>query len=353
MSTTQDNTLKTKFGTIQISQDEGAGDFDTIPIIDLTRMRSADIEDRKALALEIRDVCINVGFFYIKNHGVDSELIKEIHATAKEYFALPLEKKKANARANSSVFRGYTPVFEEFSQLDHSVGSLCESFDIGYELAGDPLAKPGDTLSMAQSDMYGENVWPDSEVIPTFKSSYLRYFRAMLTLSRDLLQIFALALDLPESFFDSVTTRPGCMSRIIHYPPQPIPDGNHPGIAPHTDFECFTILCQDDVRALQVLNQSNRWVTAEPIPDHFVVNIGDFMRFWTNGLFRSTMHKATNLTGRDRYSVPFFFGVNFDAMISVLDHGATQKSDAGVKPQSIMAGDVRLAYNTVSIYGDT
>jgi isopenicillin N synthase-like dioxygenase len=129
--------------------------------------------------------------------------------------------------------------------VDHSVGSLCEGFDIGYEVEGDPLRLPGDQLPAMESDMYGTNTWPDAKSSPRFRSSYLKYFRAMLTLSRKLLKIFALALELPEDYFDNVTTYPGCMSRLIHYPPQPLPDSTHPGIAPHTVRSSPLVPCKD------------------------------------------------------------------------------------------------------------
>lgn len=46
-----------------------------IPTLDLTRLYSSHLEDRKALAAEIRDAGVNTGFFYIKNHGIPEETI--------------------------------------------------------------------------------------------------------------------------------------------------------------------------------------------------------------------------------------------------------------------------------------
>jgi isopenicillin N synthase-like dioxygenase len=44
-----------------------------IPVIDLTHLYSDKLEDRKALAKEIRAAAVNTGFFYIKNHGIEEE----------------------------------------------------------------------------------------------------------------------------------------------------------------------------------------------------------------------------------------------------------------------------------------
>ncbi len=123
--------------------------------------------------------------------------------------------------------------------MDHSVGSLCEGFDIGYEFDADPQATRDNELHKI-SNMYGENVWPDERVLPGFRATYLEYYANLLKLSRNLLKMFAVALDLPDNYFDAFVTRPGSMSRLIHYPPQPIPGGNHPGIAPHTVRNMFS-----------------------------------------------------------------------------------------------------------------
>ena len=48
-----------------------------IPIIDLTSVHSSILEDRCALAQEIRNASISSGFFYIKNHGIDDKTIAD------------------------------------------------------------------------------------------------------------------------------------------------------------------------------------------------------------------------------------------------------------------------------------
>lgn len=124
------------------------------------------------------------------------------------------------------------------------------------------------------------------------------------------------------------------------------------------DYECFTILSQDTVPALQVLNKSGQWIVAKPMKNHFVVNIGDFFSFWygshippgirnpsnlsndrTNGIFKSTIHRATNLTGQERYSVPFFFGVDYDATVSVIESCVSEGNPLKY-PGPVKAGEV-------------
>ncbi len=47
-----------------------------------------------------------------------------------------------------------------------------------------------------------------------------------------------------------------------------------------------------------------------------MVNLGDLMTRWTNGVYRSTMHRVLNGTDNaERYSIPYFYAPRFDALI--------------------------------------
>jgi isopenicillin N synthase-like dioxygenase len=161
------------------------------------------------------------------------------------------------------------------------------------------------------------NRYPDS--LPTLAPTLKAYRDEMLRLARALMSGFAQALDLPPDHFAPVLTDPQAFLRILHYPPQSgAIDPDQIGIGAHSDYESLTILAQDAHPALQVADGRGGWISADPIPGTFVVNIGDQMARWTNDLFRSTLHRAINRTGARRYSIPFFFGPNPDALIDAL-----------------------------------
>jgi isopenicillin N synthase-like dioxygenase len=83
-------------------------------------------------------------------------------------------------------------------------------------------------------------------------------------------------------------------------------------------FECFTILWQQPgMQALQVRNTRDEWVDAPPIPGTLVINLGDQFARWTNDVFKSTVHRAANRSGAERYSIPLFFGVDYDVLLEV------------------------------------
>ncbi|HAF88578.1 MAG TPA: 2OG-Fe(II) oxygenase, partial [Deltaproteobacteria bacterium] len=65
-------------------------------------------------------------------------------------------------------------------------------------------------------------------------------------------------------------------------------------------------------------NSQGQWIDVPFIKDSFVMNIGDMLHRWSNGLLISTPHRVKNCTGRERYSCPFFFEPNVNVNVSPL-----------------------------------
>lgn len=304
--------------------------FTEIPVIDFAPMFSKDPAARRQMAAELRRACIDVGFFYLKNHGVDQALIDRTFALAPEFFGLPLDEKLKLHVKNSSNNSGYTPLLEENTDPT-ARGDLHEAYDIAAE------SSDGAT----QHRLFGKNLWPESP--PHFREVMLKYQAAMLELSARLFRAFALALDLPEDYFAKMTDQPTNVLRLLSYPPQDGEiDEKQIGIGAHSDYECFTILAQEvGIPALQVLNSHGEWIAAPPIPGHYVINIGDQMARWTNDLFASTIHRAINRTGRARRSIPFFCGSNYDTVLNPLPGCVT--ADRPAKYPPVTAGDYVLS----------
>lgn len=125
-----------------------------------------------------------------------------------------------------------------------------------------------------------------------------------------------------------------------YYPKNTAPSGEaiDVGIGAHTDLQCFTLLWQDNVGGLQVLTKDGQWVKVPPIPDTFVVNIGDFLMRLSNDRFKSTVHRVYNYAEEDRYSMPFFFGFNFNEKCSVLPSCTDENNPPRYEP--ISCGEV-------------
>ncbi len=303
--------------------------FEEIPLIDFAPMAGDDPEARAAVGAAVRKACTEVGFFYAANHGVPDAIIDETFTAARRFFALPETAKQAISIEKSEVLRGYTPLLGENTDPANK-GDLHEGFDLALDLpATDPDVQAG-------VFGYGPNQWPED--LPGFREALMAYHGAAISFGTRIFQAFALALDLPEDFFADKITKPMAHMRVLHYPSQDGEiDERQIGIGAHSDYECFTILCTDDTPALQVLNADGKWIMAPPVPGAFIVNVGDLMARWTNDYFQSTVHRAINKSGRQRYSIPFFFGVNSTDLIEVLP--SCQSAEKPAKYPPITAGD--------------
>ncbi|RPD56634.1 Clavaminate synthase-like protein [Lentinus tigrinus ALCF2SS1-7] len=312
---------------------ESAEAFKHIPIIDLKDVSNPDPQVRKALGDQVRDACMNVGFLYVKNHGIPEENISKALQASKEFFSLPLEKKMELDITKTANFKGYNPILSSNNDPENR-GDLHEGFEFGWEELD---ARANDEKRANDGAMAGANVWPADT--PEFRESVLGYYHAAVDLGRKLFPLFALALDLPENFFEDKTKNAAAIMRVLHYPPQTGPvDDRVIGIGAHTDFECFTILWQEPgIQALQVLNKQKQWIDAPPIPGTLVVNLGDQFARWTNDVFKSTVHRAINRSGVRRYSIPLFFGTDYDVKLEPIP--SCVSPDRPPKYEVVTAGD--------------
>lgn len=275
--------------------------FSEIPLVDVAPLVNGS--DPHQVAAQIRQVCENVGFMYIRNHGVEQKLIDRMYALSRVFFELPrATKEKLNIVHSGPTLRGYIPFYAENVDPENT-RDFKECFDFG---------QPGDEVS----PFFGPNLMPAEDELPEFRACCEEYHSAMMTLARKLVEGIALSLDLPADYFAKRQRKPITIQRLLHYPPQIGPVSQEEiGIGAHTDYGFLTILSQDDIGGLQVQNRQGEWVSAPPVPGTFIVNIGDLVQTFSNDRYQSTTHRVINTRGVQRYSIPFFLDLDFDALV--------------------------------------
>ena len=282
----------------------------SLPIVDISALSSPDPAARAAVGRAIRAACLDKGFMYVTGHGIDEGLRAAVLDQARAFFARPEPDKMAVWMKNSPCNRGYEPIRGQTLEAG-APPDLKESFYTGADLP------PDDPRVVAGKFNHGPNQWPAD--LPAFRDTLEAYFAAMGTLADRLMTGLALSLDLPESHFAPFCRDAHANLRLIHYPPQPAnPLPGEKGCGAHTDWGALTLLMQDDVGGLQVWDEAAGWVDAPPVPGTYIVNLGDMIARWTNDRYRSTLHRVVNLSGRERYSVPYFFSGNPDEPVVCL-----------------------------------
>ncbi|KAI0024545.1 hypothetical protein F4780DRAFT_725782 [Xylariomycetidae sp. FL0641] len=315
---------------------------DEIPIIDLTPMFSPELSQRKLVASEIRKAAVNNGFFYIKNHGIPAETIAQCKQQVLNFMRQPLDKKDlVQSRKYSKYFNGY--LGNRRAQISPSeTADVRESFSFRYTPDLDP-EHPMDISGIpaeVRPWIRGEEfVWQGTQHLTNFKDDLVAYWSACLILARKLVRMFALSLDLDETYWDDKVTFPGADGVFNYYPPrtQQEVDEKFVGLGSHTDLQLFTLLWQDTVGGLQVLTKEGQWIKAPPIEGTLVVNIGDYMMRLCNDIYKSTVHRVTNESAAERVSMPFFFGLNFNCVEGVVPSCTSESNPARYEP--ISCGD--------------
>ncbi len=286
--------------------------FSAVPVVDLEPLLKSLRAGETPLSEAALTVCIelhrcsqDIGFFYVSNHGVARDLRDTLAREAARFFALPEEEKRQlSMERGGRAWRGW---FQLGGELTSGRPDQKEGYYFGAELPPDP--RP----------MHGPNLFPDRQV-PGLRGAVLQYMHECRQLAQAILRGLAVGLMGPQHadyFAERFSDHPTELFRIFRYPEHTfVADADEWGVREHTDYGFLTILLQDDSGGLEVRSWDGAWVAAPPIPDTFVVNLGDMMETFTRGRYRATPHRVRNQARHDRYSFPYFFDPNFDASLN-------------------------------------
>lgn len=287
-----------------------------LAIIDMSPYRIGDIEGRKKVAKEIHDAAHNVGFLYLKNFGMPDSLLESAFSASNLLFNSD-DKKRVSFR--TILNHGYTAIKGE--ALDPTKpADLKETF----------------TSRNLKNVPSGPEYWPS----PEFEALMRTFYKCVTNIASDVMGAFAIALDLPEGFFEEKHTGITQTMRLLHYPPVKNVSKGQLGAGAHTDYGTLTLLFQDAEGGLQVQGVDGKWIDAPPIPGTVIINTGDLISRWSNDFFKSTPHRviprpATMKNGR--LSIAFFSDPDPEVIIETFPKCVTSNNPLKYKP--ITAGE--------------
>ena len=285
-----------------------------IPIIDFSAFKSvSDVDDNK---LSVEPVCKElysalhtIGFAYIKNHGINHEIIENVFQVCNDFFQLPASVKQKYARSNFDNNHGWDAL--ETETLDPS--------------------RPADFKEGYYVSPQHAKIWPD-DCVKDFGVNSMKLFEQCVNLAHRILISLAIGLQLEDPYYfyrkhNILEYKTTTLMRIQYYPslanvslkPNQVRCGEH------TDYDSLTLLFQDDVGGLEVLSRTGEYVKAKPIPGTVLINIADMMQRWSGDQLVSTRHRvlvsAEEQLFKNRMSIAFFVSPDYDTVIETISGG--------------------------------
>ena len=297
------------------------GTVQTVPVIDVAPFLAGDPVGEQEVVRQVGRACETIGFLVLTGHGIAADLQARVFDVCREFFDLPEEEKLRSFTVPGTYF-GYNPVGAErvaYSRGDKTPPDLKANFTFGRLDVDDndpyynsPLGK----------QIFTPNVWPERP--PQFRAIVTEYYHATQKLAKSIMEMFALALQLPRAYFVERTKKSVEFWRVLDYPAlttPPLPGQSR--IGAHTDYGTLTLVTADSP-GLQVQTPAGGWEDVPYLPGGIQVNIGDMMVQWTNDRWLSTMHRVlppelgAGVRGQRRMALTYFLTANYDVMIEPL-----------------------------------
>ncbi|XP_031249984.1 codeine O-demethylase-like [Pistacia vera] len=263
---------------------EVAAPFSMIPIIDLSLCASSTPGMGQQEELQkLKSALCSWGCFQAVGHGISSTFLDKFRKVSREYFELPMEEKKKQAKGVED-FEGYgaDPVPEEGQFLDWSDRLFLEVYP---------------------EDQRNPKLWPEKP--ESFRGILEEYSIKMKKVTDLTSKAMAKSLNIEENcFLTQFGERAQHQARFNYYSRCQRPDLVL-GLKPHSDGSGYTIILMD-AEGLQVL-KDEQWFTVPKISEALLVLMGDQMEIMTNGIFKSPVHRVVTSKEKERISVAVFY----------------------------------------------
>ncbi|XP_062109302.1 1-aminocyclopropane-1-carboxylate oxidase homolog 1-like [Humulus lupulus] len=251
----------------------------SIPVIDLKGLDKGDIQ-RKEIVEKIGQASESSGFFQIINHGISESVLEEMKEGVRRFFEQETEVKKELYTRDPMRPLSYNSNFDLYSGVSTNWRDTFMCY-----LAPNP---------------------PKPEDLPIVcREILLEYSKQVMKVGILLLELFSEALGLnPNHLFD-IDCAEGLAVLCHYYPPCPQPELTM-GASNHCDNDFLTVLLQDQIGGLQVLND-DQWIGVSPQPGALVINVGDLLQLISNDRFKSVEHRVVSSHEGPRVSIASFF----------------------------------------------
>lgn len=261
-----------------------------IPVVDMRDFY--DEKGREAFLNTLYGAMTSVGFFAVRNSGVDAAVIKNAYAEAEKFFKSDAEYKAQSFAQELNGQRGFVP---GETAKGNKRKDKKEFYHIGHEKA------------------LPANIWPEQ---PEFKEALSLLYSELEKYVVPLQQAIMMTINRRSSKkvdidFINKMTQGDSLLRALYYPgltDEELASGDKPlyWAAPHTDIDLLAILPYATEKGLQV-EMDGQWLNVIVPEDAFIVNVGDMLENISNGLFVSARHRVmAQETNKDRFSMVFF-----------------------------------------------
>ncbi|GMN43403.1 hypothetical protein TIFTF001_012608 [Ficus carica] len=261
-----------------------------VPVIDMSNLLSLEKVVMESELEKLHLASKEWGFFQLINHGVSPSVVEGVKVGIEELFNLPIEEKK------------------KFWQQPGDM----EGFGQGFVVSEDQKLDWADLFHLISLPKHSRkpNFLPNFPI--QFRESIEAYSADLEKLANTILDLMAKALKMEPSEMRELFDEGGQTMRMNYYPSCPKPELVI-GLNPHSDATGLTILLQiNETEGLQI-RKDGMWVPVKPLPNAFVVNIGDMLEILTNGIYTSIEHRATVNRGKERLSLATFYNPRIDA----------------------------------------
>ncbi|XP_031132286.1 protein SRG1-like [Ipomoea triloba] len=260
-----------------------------VPVIDMQKLMSQESTHDSELR-RLHFACKDWGFFQLINHGVSSSVLEKAKVEVQGFFNLPLEEKQKCGQIAGEI-EGFGQLFvvSEEQKLDWA--------DMFF-------------IKTLPQHIRSPHLFP--KLPPSFRDTIEAYSVEVNKVAMKVLRLIAKNLGIKDEEMCKLYEGGMQSMRMNYYPPCPQPELVM-GLSPHSDADGLTILLQvNETQGLQI-KKNGAWLPVVPIPNSLIVNIGDTLEIFTNGIYRSIEHRAVVSWDKERMSVATFHAPKLDA----------------------------------------